>query len=86
VGSCRTAYCDNLFVVSGCRFIRHEHEYQYVGECELAISTKVRESRDVMCISLLERDYREDTCVHYDYTINIGVVMHKKEMRCDDRP
>jgi hypothetical protein len=76
------AYCDNLFVVNGCRFIRHEYEYEY--QCERAISTKVRESRDVMCTTPLKRDYWEDTCVQHYYTINIGVLMRKDGMRRDE--
>jgi hypothetical protein len=32
VCNCRMAYCDNLCVVNGCRFILHEYEYEY--ECE----------------------------------------------------
>jgi hypothetical protein len=34
VFNCRMAYCDNLFVVNGCRFIRHEYEYEYEYEYE----------------------------------------------------
>ena len=67
-----------LFMVNGCRLIRHEYEGIYPSWVWppwvwvwvwMSDFTK-SESRDVLCTTLLKRDYREDTCLQHYYTIN----------------